>query len=59
MEHIVAVMMKNHSFGNSLEGLHDDPTNPPPFNVPAWSWPSFGGLNGSRALVRTNPSAGL
>jgi len=44
IEHLVVVMFENRSFDNLLGWLYDNQTNPPKFNIPPQSPPTFDGL---------------
>ncbi len=44
IEHVVLVMFENRSFDNLLGWLYDNQTNPPRFNIPPQTPPTFEGL---------------
>jgi phospholipase C len=57
IEHVVVVMFENRSFDNLLGWLYDNQTNPPKFNIPSQTPPTFEGLTVNTFSNQINSTA--
>ena len=57
IEHVVVVMFENRSFDNLLGWLYDNQTNPPKFNLPPQSTPTFDGLTANTFFNLISPTS--
>src|SRR6266853_1194493 len=57
IEHFVVVMFENRSFDNLLGWLYDNESDPPKFNIPPQTPPTFEGLKENTYFNFINPSS--
>lgn len=57
IEHVVVVMFENRSFDNLLGWLYDNQTDPPKFNIPPQTPPTFDGLIAGKYFNQLTPAS--